>query len=461
MPFRSSLLPSMLARAVIACAGPEADQPSTLEDDLSSDTITSTTNGTALATAILGGGKAVTITSAQYTGPAAAVGTYLDGPMALKKGMILTTGSIKNSLPPSKSGQTTLASHAKGSSLCGGLVGGATTYDAATLRLTFDLEAGFDGISLLSVFGSEEYPEYVGSSFNDVYGIFLNGKQIAFDESGAPITINGPFFTNGNVVKAPATGTEYDGSTSVLNTRAPLVGGSKGNVLEIVICDTGDDRYDSGVFVANLAGCIGADCSGTKPCEKIDADRDGYNACNDCDDSRADVHPGGVEVCDKVDNDCDNAIDEGLSCKTPLPPPQTSAVAAYGKINCTLSECEGDATTCRPENCAAACWSTKQEHTLSIGSYGTGNVWTGASIQDVTPWVYTNGGIKAPFAADGSFSGSLTLMSSSPFHGGAVYSADGKPADTFVKIHYTEGNLNEHSSYWFLECDGTLPRSKM
>ncbi len=44
--------------------------------------------------------------------------------------------------------------------------------------------------------------------------------------------------------------------------------------------------------------------------EGVDADGDGYGADSDCDDTSSAVHPGADEVCDGVDNDCDEEIDE-------------------------------------------------------------------------------------------------------------------------------------------------------
>ncbi|MCB9760115.1 MAG: hypothetical protein H6739_09800 [Alphaproteobacteria bacterium] len=45
----------------------------------------------------------------------------------------------------------------------------------------------------------------------------------------------------------------------------------------------------------------------------VDEDGDGVGAAEDCDDGDASVHPGAEEVCDGVDNNCDDVVDEGVT----------------------------------------------------------------------------------------------------------------------------------------------------
>jgi len=61
--------------------------------------------------------------------------------------------------------------------------------------------------------------------------------------------------------------------------------------------------------VANLRD---DDCDGVADdgLDETDADADGYPACDDCDDADPETHPGGRELCDGLDNDCDGTADQ-------------------------------------------------------------------------------------------------------------------------------------------------------
>ena len=56
----------------------------------------------------------------------------------------------------------------------------------------------------------------------------------------------------------------------------------------------------------------GSDTDTGEPAQ-TDGDGDGFFAeVDDCDDSNAAVNPGAAEVCDGLDNDCDEQLDEGV-----------------------------------------------------------------------------------------------------------------------------------------------------
>lgn len=73
--------------------------------------------------------------------------------------------------------------------------GGFAHFDVAQLTITFDAADDVDTVTFFGVFGSEEFPEFFGSTFLDGFGLFVNGENVAFaGESGAPININHPDF---------------------------------------------------------------------------------------------------------------------------------------------------------------------------------------------------------------------------------------------------------------------------
>ena len=280
--------------------------------------ISTSSNANTLANALTQNQSAITITSSSYNGASGASGTFSGGPFGIANGLIMTSGAATNALPPSSSSSTTTQNGFPGDSLCDQLTSPFASEDAARLDLTFNLALGYDGIAFQVVFGSEEYPEYVNSNYNDSVGIWLNGTsvndQIIFDSTGSALNINGPFFNSGSVVTPPSNGLEYDGSTSLLTTQAPVTGGSTGNTLSIVVCDAGDMSLDSGALLSSLAGCVGDCNTGVTTCDMIDNDSDGEDSCTDCDDADPLTYTGATEVCDSLDNDCDGAVDEGNVC---------------------------------------------------------------------------------------------------------------------------------------------------
>ena len=128
-----------------------------------------------------------------------------------------------------------------------------THYDVTQLDVEFDLLPGFDSVLFNVVFGSEEYPEFVNSSFIDGFGIYLNGVNIAYAR-GRPVNINHPDMR-------AVSGTELDGilapgGNPIVSFSKFIGSGSTNNRLTFIVSDTSDSVLDTTVFVSSLQGTL-------------------------------------------------------------------------------------------------------------------------------------------------------------------------------------------------------------
>ena len=72
------------------------------------------------------------------------------------------------------------------------ITGGSLNHnDVTQIDITFDMLPGFDTVFFNVTFGSEEYDEFVGSSFIDAFGLYVNGTNIA-QVNGDPVNIDHP-----------------------------------------------------------------------------------------------------------------------------------------------------------------------------------------------------------------------------------------------------------------------------
>jgi hypothetical protein len=154
-----------------------------------------------------------------------------------------------------------------------------TVHDYVELKLSLKVPTNARSFSFSFAFQSAEYPEWVGSTFNDKFLALLESKSysgnISFDRNKNPITVNVGFFAvcnsapicNGNktntcrssINELAGTGYELDdgsgtpvgGGTGWLTTTSPVTPGEIAT-LRFIVFDEGDHILDSSVMIDNF-----------------------------------------------------------------------------------------------------------------------------------------------------------------------------------------------------------------
>ncbi|MCR9289086.1 MAG: choice-of-anchor L domain-containing protein [Bacteroidetes bacterium] len=228
------------------------------------------------------GGNCFDVTGVTGIGPTQGRGQFFGGTFGLEEGVILSTGNINNATGPNNSGSA-------GNNMGGGggdpdlavYAGSHPTFD--TEGIEFDFTPTINTMDFLFVFASEEYCEWVGSQFNDIFGFFISGPGISgpFSNGGinigvvpggaTPITINTVNQTQNTSYFIPNSGGcggsvnpgfQFDGYTSVIISTANVIPCETYHI-KLVVSDIGDGIYDTAVFLGagsfNAGGTASAD----------------------------------------------------------------------------------------------------------------------------------------------------------------------------------------------------------
>ncbi|MEO1436187.1 MAG: choice-of-anchor L domain-containing protein, partial [Bacteroidota bacterium] len=177
----------------------------------------------------------------------------------MQSGIVLTSGQSTSAQGPNSAGGTGTNLGNPGDPDLDALSNAATN-DACILE--FDVFAVTDMLQFNYVFGSDEYPEFVNSGFNDVFGFFISGPGIVGDQNIAlipgtstPVAINNvndqlntAFYVDNQGSSCNGQSIEYDGHTTVLTAMAS-VQPCQTYRLKLAVADAGDFIFDSGVFI--------------------------------------------------------------------------------------------------------------------------------------------------------------------------------------------------------------------
>ena len=174
---------------------------------------------------------------------------YEPGFIPGKKTWVLSTGNVADAVgDPATFASTDLGGPGDADLSA---LSGEPTYDAVSYSATV-VPTG-PTLHVKYVFASEEYPEFVGSAFNDVMAVYVNGVNCAtVPGSNDPVSVNtinagknADYYID-NTTGASGLGTTMDGLTKPLECKVPVTVG-KPVTVKIAVADSSDRIYDSAV----------------------------------------------------------------------------------------------------------------------------------------------------------------------------------------------------------------------
>jgi hypothetical protein len=215
-------------------------------------------------------GSGLSYDNVVFAGADSSRGSFWEGPgnIGVSNGIILTSGNVNLAPGPNQPVKASAMNDMPGDIDLETLSGGGVSYDACVLE--FDFVPFYEYVWFQFVFCSEEYPEFAGSAFNDVFGFFISGPGITGPYSGnsknialipgteVPVSINN---VNQDVnpeyyVVNDSNFIQYDGFTTVLTAESEVEPMETYHI-KLAIGDISDYIFDSGVLLQASSFCSG------------------------------------------------------------------------------------------------------------------------------------------------------------------------------------------------------------
>jgi hypothetical protein len=226
-------------------------------------TITDSLSTSALTTLLEGFN--ITISNVTVNCDLAAYGEF-DGTSSIPiaHGLLISSGHADLAAGPNDSSGETYQIGSPGDADLDALVMPTPTYDACVLE--FDCVPLGDTLLFNFAFASEEYLEWAGSAFNDVFAIWLSGPgfpiptNVATIPGGIPVSINNVnstvnsayYIDNGDGFTAPFNSdpyyVQYDGFTQNLTVFAVVTPGATYH-FKVAVADVSDQVLDTAVLL--------------------------------------------------------------------------------------------------------------------------------------------------------------------------------------------------------------------
>lgn len=237
--------------------------------------------------------------------------------LGMDGGVLFATGDAEGHLSNQNSKDRYDSTYGKGEYEDKDLMGiyAGAKVDVVVYEFDVTMDSHTTALRVAFQFGSEEYPTYVGTRFNDAFGFFVTGPNITGTVNMAKLptngnaisinTVNGGRYgtaTNGSAVS----GTDLKQTSQYINNghdNIPEWNGLQGNAnnngpkpvfieyngltklitydlvnlkaggkytFKIAIADSGDSAYDSGVIIQKIQGTTGADVKVQKEINKTE-----------------------------------------------------------------------------------------------------------------------------------------------------------------------------------------------